>query len=54
MFDPSQQGTSPHEIFEHFMEEVQEKHKLIKGLIKHHFKRKAFKMTEQTSKQEFF
>jgi hypothetical protein len=35
------------------MEEVREKHKLIKGLIKHHFKKQNFKMTEETSKEEF-
>lgn len=46
MFDPSQPGTSAHEMFEHFMYEVREKHKLIKGSIKHHFKKIGFKMTE--------
>ena len=54
MMDPSQPGTSAHEIFEHFMEEVREKHKLIKGLIKHHFKKKGFKMSESTARTEFF
>ena len=53
MMDPSQQGTSAHEIFEHFMEEVREKHKLIKSLIKHHFKKIGFKMIETTSEEEF-
>ena len=36
------------------MDEVREKHKLIKGLIKHHFKKKGFKMSESASKSEFF
>lgn len=35
------------------MHEVREKHKVIKGLIKHHFKRVNFKMVEETSKEEF-
>ena len=32
------------------MEEVREKHKLIKGLAKYHFKKISFKMTENTIK----
>lgn len=51
MMDPSQQGTSAHEIFEHFMEDVREKHKLIKSLIKHHFKKISYKMTETTGEE---
>ncbi len=46
MMDPSQPGTSAHELFEHFMGELGEKHKVIKGLIKHQFKKVGFKMTE--------
>jgi hypothetical protein len=53
MMDPNQPGSSAHEIYEHFMHEVREKHKVIKGLIKHHFKRVNFKMVEETSKEEF-
>ena len=53
MMDPTQQGTSAHEIFEHLMEELREKHKLIKSLIKHYFKKVQFKMTESTGEQEF-
>ena len=50
MMDPPQLPTasSAHELFEHFMEEVREKHKLIKGLIKHHFKKIGYKMSETT------
>ncbi len=53
MMDTNQPGSSAHEIFEHFMYEVREKHKIIKGLIKHHFKKISFKMTEETSREEF-
>lgn len=53
MMDPNQPGTSAHELFEHFMQEVREKHKLLKGLIKHHFKKIGFKMTEETSAEDF-
>jgi hypothetical protein len=51
--DPSQPGTSPHELFEHFMADLREKHRVIKGLIKHHFKKVGFKMTEETTALDF-
>lgn len=51
MFDPTQMGSSAHEIFENFMEEVREKHKLIKNLIKNQFKKLGFKMTDSTGKE---
>lgn len=35
------------------MYDIREKHKLIKGLIKHHFKKVGFKMTEETTAEEF-
>ena len=35
------------------MHEVREKHKIIKGSIKHHFKKISFKMMEETSNEEF-
>lgn len=44
MLDPSQPGSSAHELFEHFMAEIREKHKTMKTYIKHHFKRSGFKM----------
>lgn len=48
MMDPQQQGSTAHEIFENFMFEVRNNHKILKGEIKQHFKKKQFKMTEET------
>jgi hypothetical protein len=45
MMDSSQQGTTAHEIFEHFMDDVRERHKVIKGLIKNYFKKSGYKMS---------
>ena len=53
MMDSSQPGTSAHEIFEHLMEQLRENHKTIKTLLKHHFKKIGFKMTENTTKEEY-
>ncbi len=46
MMDPQQPGTSAHEIFEHVLDQIRSNHKEIKSEIKHHFKKKAFKMNE--------
>ena len=35
------------------MEDVREKHKLMKSLIKHHFKKIGFKMTDSSSQEQF-
>jgi len=43
--DPQQQGSSAHEIFEHFMYGIRENHKPLKTEIKSRFKKIGFKMT---------
>ncbi len=53
MMDPQQQGSTAHEIFENFMFEIRNNHKTLKNDIKQHFKKKQFKMTDETPLEEF-
>ena len=43
--DPQQQGSPAQEIFENFIYDIRNNHKLLKNEIKQHFKKKQFKMT---------
>lgn len=43
--DPQQSGSSGQEIFQNFMYDIRNNHKLLKNEIKQHFKRRQFKMS---------
>lgn len=45
MMDPEYKGSSPHEIFENFMDSVKKNHKAFKSEIKSYFKKINFRMT---------
>ena len=53
MMDPDQKGSSAHELFEDLMEGIRDNHKALKGEIKQHFKTEGFKISPDTSQDQF-